>query len=113
MMLVYVAGPYSHPTEEGRLANVEGALRAGYEVLRRGHHPIIPHLSHWFDLWHESAFGERMDGEDYMQWDFVMLRRCDALLLLGSSPGADREVALARELGIPVYTSLNALPEVR
>lgn len=108
-MLVYVAGPYSAPTEEGRIANTEAAMRAGYEVLRRGHAPIIPHLSHFFDLWHEQVFGHREEGEFYMQWDFAMLRKCDALLFLGPSPGANREVALANELGIPVLTSVNDL----
>jgi hypothetical protein len=111
-MLIYVAGPYSAPTEEGRITNTEAAMRAGYEILRRGHAPIIPHLTHFFDLWIEQAFGRREDGEFYMQWDFALLRACDGLIFLGPSPGANRERALATELGIPIYESLNALPEV-
>jgi hypothetical protein len=39
----------------------------------------------------------------------VAARRCDALLRLpGDSPGADEEVKMASELGLPVLTGLDA-----
>jgi hypothetical protein len=109
-LLIYVAGPYSAPSEHGRIANTERALAAGLSVMQRGHYPIIPHLSHWFDLWHEREHGQRLDGEVYMQWDFVLLMRCDALLYLAPSPGADRELALAESLGMPVYRTIDDVP---
>lgn len=67
--------------------------------------PFVPHLTHFFDVWHESRWGWRLDPETYMQWDLAILRRCDGLLYLAPSPGADRELALAHELGMPVWTS--------
>jgi hypothetical protein len=46
-----------------------------------------------------------------MKQDFEWLKCCDAVLRLpGESTGADREVALAKELGIPVYYSIADIP---
>lgn len=109
-MLIYVAGPYSAATHAERIANTERAMQAGHEVLTRGHWPFIPHLAHFFDEWCWWQHNGRLEPETYMQWDFVILRRCDGLLYLASSPGADRELALARELGLPVWLSVDEIP---
>lgn len=111
-MLIYVAGPYSAASEEERIANTEQAMLAAWRILGRGHHAFIPHLTHFFDVYVERMAGERLAGETYMQWDFAILRRCDALLYLAPSPGADRELALARELSLPVYLSVDEIPAV-
>jgi hypothetical protein len=43
-----------------------------------------------------------------MELDFGWVRRCDAVLRLpGASSGADREVALAERLGLPVFGSVD------
>lgn len=86
-------------------------MRAGRHIMRRGHWPIIPHLTHYYDEWHYGLYDERVAPETYMQWDFVILRRCDALLFVKESPGADRELALARELGLPVWMSVDEIPK--
>jgi ABC-type sugar transport system substrate-binding protein len=40
-----------------------------------------------------------------------LLQHCDAVLRLpGESTGADQDVAIARERGIPVYTGLEQIP---
>ncbi len=109
-MLIYVAGPYSADSDAGRIANVNHAMAAGRVILQKGHWPFIPHLTHYFDEWHNARHDVRLDAETYMQWDFAILRRCDALLYLSPSPGADRELALARELGIPIYLIVEAIP---
>lgn len=41
--LVYMAGPYAHPTEEGRLQNVERICRLSRAVLRCGGIPVVVH----------------------------------------------------------------------
>lgn len=42
-----------------------------------------------------------------------LLERCDAVLrLAGESRGADQDVAIARERGIPVYYTLDEIPGV-
>jgi hypothetical protein len=110
-VLIYVAGPYTAPTEEGQLANTETAMRAGYEILRRGHWPVIPHLNHFFDVWVDRDYGEKLPPQTYYDWDKELLDRCDALLFLASSFGADRELERAISLGIHIYESLNQIPE--
>jgi hypothetical protein len=101
-MKIYIAGPYSI----GDVAiNVHNAIVAGNAVANLGHTPFIPHLTHFWHLQisHEYEFWMKQDSE----W----LKVCDALLRLpGESSGADREVADAKKLGIPVYYSLAEIP---
>lgn len=109
-MLIYVAGPYSAPTEAERIDNVEQAMGVGDAILELGHYPVIPHLTHYFDEWAAATYGERPPYEMYLKWDMELLNRCDALYFILSSPGADRELARAQELGIPVYHTLYEIP---
>lgn len=98
---VYVAGPYS----KGDVAvNVRTAVLAADTLLQVGLTPFVPHLTHF---WHLLT---PHDYEEWLTYDAMWLRKCDAVLRLpGESGGADRETALAGELGIPVFTSMQAL----
>lgn len=110
-MIVYVSGPYSSPDgEPGQLANTERAMAAGLALLEMGHAPLIPHLSHWFDLWVGRERGERLPWQLFMDWDIELIRGCNALLYLAPSRGADIEKAHAEAMGIPVYTALSQVP---
>jgi hypothetical protein len=100
MKHVYCAGPYSAPDAERVQLNVERALDTGNRLLDAGLWPYVPHLSHYQHLRQSRHY------EAWMALDLAVIRRMDALLRLpGASSGADREVALAREIGIPVFTS--------
>ena len=102
---VYVAGPYS---QGDPVLNVRWAVQAADLLLTWGFVPFVPHLSH---LWHTIA---PKAYEDWLKYDNAWLPKCDAVLRLdGPSNGADKEVALAGELGIPVFTDLTALVEAR
>lgn len=107
-LCIYVAGPLG-PFGPGRAANVWTAGQAGLEVIRRGHHPLIPHLTHHLDA-QARALGVHVDYERWMDLDFAWLARADALLYLGPSPGADRELAFACERGLLVLTSIDQVP---
>jgi hypothetical protein len=111
--ILYISGPYSAPNSTGRLVNTLAAIETGMLAYRKGWIPLIPHLSHWLDQvvegWPELG---PMSYEDYMRWDLAYVERCDAVLQFAPSPGADREVARARERGIPIYTCLEDLPYV-
>ena len=107
ILRVYIAGPYTH----GDVAvNVRQAVLAGIEILEAGHVPFIPHLYH---------FAHCLVPQSYETWttlDLQWLDVCHCLLpLAGHSPGADREVERARELGLPIYhcleDCLRALPQ--
>jgi hypothetical protein len=61
--------------------------------------PFIPHLFHFWELMSPRPY------EDWLELDFDMLERCDALVRIeGYSPGADREWEYAlEELRIPAF----------
>lgn len=110
MSLIFVAGPISAPTLHEQEANVERAMLAGWELLQRGHHPVLPHLTFYFDMFAAAFMPSVPTYEQYLAWSCALLRRCDGVLFLGASPGANREVALARELGLPVWTIVDEVP---
>ena len=96
--LVYIAGPYSAPTPEEIQANVDRAIDAGNRLMDAGIRVRVPHLSHY-----QHARQPR-DYEAWMALDFAELADCEALLRIpGPSSGADREVAEAERLGLPVF----------
>lgn len=97
-MRIYVAGPYTQGSE---VENIRNAIDAAEQLVNRGHEPFVPHLN---GFWH-LAYPH--DYETWMRVDMAWLRVSDALVLLpGHSPGAQREVALAHRLGIPVFAGL-------
>lgn len=97
-LLIYVAGPLGSESNWDR--NVAAAIAAANDLLDA--HPRIrvhvPHLS-------VHLHAERGRGyEDWMAMDFAVIRESRAVFrVAGTSPGADREVALARDLGLPVF----------
>lgn len=94
-MYVYISGPYSTGDQ---VENVRTAIKAADAVIRAGHIPFCPHLGHFHHLLCPH------DYETWMRLDLAWVERCDAVIRLpGKSPGAEREVARAKELGIPVY----------
>lgn len=103
-MKIYVAGPYS----KGDVAqNVRYAIQEADYITRLGHIPFIPHLTHFWHMLipHEYDF--------WMRQDEAWLRSCDALLRLhGESLGADKEEAIAKELGLIIYHSVFEIPKL-
>jgi len=101
MKYIYVAGPY---TQGDPAINTRNAILIGEEIVRMGHIPFIPHLTHFWHMIfpHEYQY--------WMEMDEKWLIRCDVLFRMpGNSPGADLEVKIAKERGMPVYYSLEEL----
>ncbi len=92
---VYVAGPYS----KGDVAvNVRNAIFAADQLREAGFAPFLPHLTHFWHLVVPRPYA------DWLDLDNQFIPCCDALLRMpGESSGADKEVALARSLNIPVF----------
>jgi hypothetical protein len=103
---VYLAGPMS---AGDFMTNVHKGLWLGRKMLLDGMAPYIPHL----DAYMFPRGGPGVDGELYetlMDWDFAWVQVSQAVFRMpGESPGADREVAVAKRLGIPVFTEYHAL----
>jgi hypothetical protein len=101
MTKVYIASPY---TIGDQAANVRRQIDCFDELLKLDFVPFAPLFTHFQHLVHPA------DYEVWMNWDFEWVKCCDAILRLsGESPGADREVELAKAEGIPVFYSIEDL----
>ena len=121
-MKIYVAGKYAPHTLEdcnndlhavSRIVNnnTKDAIRCGIELIRLGHIPYIPHLSHFIFL--ELKENEPdLPREFWYKFDYEFLEHCDALFLLSHSRGADKELQWAKEHGLQIFYSLSEVPKV-
>lgn len=101
--VIYLASPYSNGDKQ---TNVDTQRRIAHVLLDLGYCPVVPLLSHYLEEYRARPW------EDWMQMDFELIRRCDALLRLpGESKGADMEVALAQQLKMPVFYTINEMLE--
>ena len=115
-MMILIAGPYRSGTgddPEKMAANLARLERASWPLFAAGHTPMI---GEWaaLPIW-RAAQGERIGDALYERIFHPvahrLLERCDAVLRLpGPSKGADEDVKVARERGIPVYFSLHEVP---
>ncbi len=107
---VMIAGPYRTGTRTDleRAENLRLLNQAAYEVLRRGHVPIVgANLA----LPIIAAAGADRYEEIMMPLSLATADRCDAVLRVGgASEGADQEVDRVRARGGAVYRSLEELP---
>lgn len=102
MPAVYIAGPLG--TGEDVAANVRNAMDMWHELDGHGFTAYCPHLSHFLALHQTRSL------RVWMRHDFAWIGRCDCLLRIsGASVGADKEVAYAESIGIPVFASVQAL----
>jgi len=94
------------------IANMENAVLAGIECIKKGHYPFIPHLSL---ITHKVAKeqGFEIPWSSWMDIDHSFLRTCDAILSLGSSKGADIELSEARDYKLKIFTSVDDIPEAK
>jgi len=109
-LTIYVAGAYSAPTEQGKLDNSYKAINAGIEVIKKKHIPFVPHLSHWLGT-KATEQGISLDWNYWMYYTNVWLHKCDALLYLNSSKGADIELEVAKNNNKAIYYSVEEIPE--
>jgi len=112
---IYVAGPYTprasdlHDAPRIAHRNTMRAIRAGIRIIEKGHIPFIPHLTHFIHL--ETR--KPLPATFYYEYDMTWLKHCDALLYLGDSKGADRELGWARKHGLKIFHSLDEIPARR
>ena len=107
-MLIAVAGPYSAATEEERRRNLEAMNRAAAGVLTRGHVPVIGVNAALPVLQWLGPEADRY--ETMMAISLALVDKCEAILIIGESPGVNRERDLVRSKGLPVYTDIGEIP---
>ncbi len=115
-MLILIAGPYRSGTGDDPQKMAENLRRleqASLPIFRAGH---VPMIGEWVALpiWHTAGgktVGDALYDEILHPTAGRLIERCDAILRLsGDSKGADNDVRLAKERGIPVYYSLDEIP---
>jgi hypothetical protein len=115
-MMILIAGPYRSGTEDDPTrmsANLRALEAVALPLFRAGHLPMI---GEWVALPLLAVAGAERVGDAL--WEEILyptahrlLSRCDAVLRLpGASKGADNDVRLARERGLPVYFRLEEVP---
>jgi len=99
--IIYTAGPLRGFGDDWKQReNIDKATRVARELWRRGYTVICPHLNNLnFD-------GPDLVCDDFMAGDFVIIERCDALVVLPGwedSAGTRMEIEFAQNMGILVY----------
>ena len=114
---ILVAGPYRSGTgdDPAKMAGNVAAMQAVCPPLyAKGHMPV---LGEWLALPMLALAGSKQVGDAVYEQLFHahavrLLSHCDAVLRIGgASQGADQMVAVARELGLPVYCSLEEIAQ--
>lgn len=110
-MRIYVAGKFTDDSAFKVLNNMRIGIEHSIEIFKLGHAPFCPWLDYQFILMGGGDIPcERMYANS-IEW----LKVCDAVFLLPgweSSNGTQKEVEIARELGLSIYHDLRDLPKV-
>ncbi|GAA3394275.1 DUF4406 domain-containing protein [Cryptosporangium minutisporangium] len=114
--MILIAGPYRSGTgddPELMTANLRRLEEAAWPIFRAGH---VPMIGEWVALpvLHGAGGAGPTDpiAEQVMYPTAQrLLQHCDAVLRLpGVSTGADQDVAIAHERGLPVWYRLEEVP---
>jgi hypothetical protein len=115
-MMILIAGPYRSGTgddPEKMAVNLKRLEQAAYPIFQAGH---VPMIGEWVALpiWNAAGgqtVGDALYDEILHPTAGRLIEHCDAILRLpGDSKGADNDVRLAHERGIPVYYTLDEIP---
>ena len=114
-LLILIAGPYRSGTGDDpslMAANLRRLESAAWPIFAKGH---VPMIGEWVALPVLDSAGadvfSPLASEVLYPTAERLLQHCDAVLRLpGASTGADEDVRIARERGIPVYTALDESP---
>src|SRR5947209_20037439 len=118
-MMILIAGPYRSGTGDDPakiLKNLRNLEAHALPLYRAGHLPVI---GEWLSLPLIRAAGGKC-VDDAIHEEFLypaakrLFDRCDAVLRIpGESRGADQEVRMAKERGMPVFFRVEDVPIVR
>jgi len=108
-MLIAVAGPYSADTKEQRKKNLDAMNDAASEVYKLGHIPVIG-MNNALPVVDKLNDIDRYNS--IMEISLEIIDRCDAILMIGESRGANMECDVISGKGLPVYRSVKEIPLV-
>jgi hypothetical protein len=115
-LIILIAGPYRSGTNDDPALirkNLDHLESFSLAIYRAGH---IPMIGEWVALpimrqAGSKALGDAIAAQYLYPVASRLLERCDAVLRIeGESKGADEDVRLARERGLPVFNRVNDIP---
>jgi hypothetical protein len=115
-MLILLAGPYRSGTgddPEKMAANLRRLEEPALALFRAGH---VPMIGEWVALPLLRLAGSERPGDAAFEEILYpvahrLLEKCDAVFRIeGASKGADEDVRIAKERGLPVYFSMEEVP---
>ena len=116
--IILIAGPYRSGTSDDPALmqrNLERLQEAAWPIFAAGH---IPMIGEWVALPVLASAGasgplDPMAAQVMYPTAQRLLQHCSAVLRLpGESTGADQDVAIAHERGLPVYYRIEDVPGV-
>jgi hypothetical protein len=108
--VIYTAGPYRGPGWNDVWNNIISARAAARTLWLKGWAVICPHSNSIF------MDGPEIPAMTFLNGDLEIIRRVDAVVMLPGwewSEGSLGELELAKELGIPIYYSIQEVPDGR
>lgn len=114
--MILIAGPYRSGTSDDpskMAANLARLESVSYALFQKGY---VPMIGEWVALpiWRVAggqSVGDALYEEILHPTATRLLQHCAAVLRLeGASKGADNDVKIALERGIPVYHALDEIP---
>lgn len=108
-MIIGIAGPYSADTEQKRKLNLDAMNTAGALVLELGHIPLIG-MNVSLPIVERANIKDKYKAT--MEISLAVIDKCEGILMIGESPGANKERDLILSKGLPVYYSINEIPAV-
>ena len=115
-LIILIAGPYRSGTNDDphlMAQNLDRLESFALHIYQAGH---IPMIGEWVALpvmkqAGSIALGDAISEQYLYPVAGRLLERCDAVLRIeGASKGADEDVRIARERGLPVYSSVEDVP---
>jgi hypothetical protein len=115
-LIILIAGPYRSGTNDDpylMAQNLDRLESFALPIYRAGH---IPMIGEWVALpvmkqAGSIALGDAISEQYLYPVAGRLLERCDAVLRIeGASKGADEDVRIARERGLPVFSRIEDVP---
>lgn len=108
-MLIAIAGPYTADSEEKMQSNLDAMNDVCTEVYKKGHIPVVG-LNNALPVVNRLQNINRYEA--IMKISLAVVDRCDAILILGNSPGTLKERDLFEEKKFHVYYTIEDIPDL-
>lgn len=112
---MYVAGKLldGHTLDfEAGKKNWEKSCIVGDRLMQKGWSPYIPHHSLFMHDYIKETQHRDIPWEQWMMLDSSFMLAARALFFISHSKGADRELQMALDTGMQIYTSIDQVPNV-